>query len=161
MSSNLPTVRQTNWVSIIPHLFIMGLMIFFWYQINERKAFLYGAMTYLMTSYLLRSFIPKDHRNGIKKNHSGDFKGAILDFQKSYDFFSRYDWVDKYRFITLLSSSKMSYKEMALTNIGFCYSQIGEGENARQYYERTLKEFPQNGIAISALKMMDSVKNNI
>ncbi len=160
MSSKVPTVRQTNWISIFPHLIIMGTIIFIWYLINPEKAFLFGAMTYLLISFSLRNLIPRDHRNGIKKNNSEKFKEAIPDFEKSYAFFKKYEWIDKYRFITLLSSSKMSYREMALANIGFCYSQIGNGIKSKEYYERTLKEFPESGLAKSALKMMSSIEKN-
>ncbi|WP_144803871.1 tetratricopeptide repeat protein [Maribacter sp. MAR_2009_72] len=52
----------------------------------------------------------------------------------------------------------MSYREMALANIGYCYSQIGDGKKAKEYYERTLKEFPGSGLAKSALNMMNSVE---
>ncbi|WP_271856364.1 tetratricopeptide repeat protein [Patiriisocius marinus] len=160
MSSKVPTVKQTNWISIIPHLIIMGTIILIWHQFNPEKAFLFGAMTYLVISFSLRNLIPKDHRNGIKKNNDEKFKDAIPDFEKSYAFFKKYEWIDKYRFITLLSSSKMSYREMALANIGFCYSQIGDGIKSKEYYERTLKEFPGSGLAKSALKMISAMEKN-
>ena len=160
MSSKVPTVRQTNWISIIPHLVIMGVIILIWYQFNPEKAFLFGAMTYLIISFLLRNLIPRDHQNGIKKTKVEKFQEAISDFEKSYAFFKKNEWIDKYRFITLLSSSKMSYREMALANIGFCYSQIGEGIKSKEYYERTLMEFPESGLAKSALKMMNALENN-
>ncbi|CAZ97338.1 Conserved hypothetical protein [Zobellia galactanivorans] len=108
----------------------------------------------------MRNLIPRDHRNGIKKNNSEKFKDAIPDFEKSYAFFKKYEWIDKYRFITLLSSSKMSYREMALANIGFCYSQIGNGIKSKEYYERTLKEFPESGLAKSALNMINAMEKN-
>ena len=44
---------------------------------------------------------------------------AINEFQKSYDFFEKNQWVDKYRYLTLLTASKSSYREMALNNIAF------------------------------------------
>lgn len=160
MSSKVPTVRQTNWISIVPHLIVMGTIIFIWHLINPQNSFLYGAMTYLLISFSLRNLIPKDHRSGIKKNNSEKFEEAISDFEKSYAFFKKYEWIDKYRFITLLSSSKMSYREMALANIGFCYSQIGDGTKSKEYYERTLKEFPESGLAKSALKMMSAMEKN-
>ena len=138
----------------------MGAIILIWHQFNPEKAFLFGAMTYLVISFSLRNLIPKDHRNGIKKNNVENFKDAIPDFEKSYAFFKKYEWIDKYRFITLLSSSKMSYREMALANIGFCYSQIGDGIKSKEYYERTLKEFPESGLAKSALKMMSAMEKN-
>lgn len=101
-----------------------------------------------------------EYINGIKKNNAEKFEEAILDFEKSYTFFKKYGWIDKYRFITLLSSSKMSYREMALANIGFCYSQIGNGIKSKEYYERTLAEFPESGLAKSALKMINSMEQN-
>ena len=159
MSSKVPKIRQANWVSIIPHLIIMGIIIFIWSLINPERAILFGAITYLLISFSLRKLIPKDHRNGIKKINSEEFKGAIIDFEKSYEFFKKYEWVDKYRFITLLSSSKISYREMALANIGFSYSQIGKGLNSKEYYERTLKEFPESELAKSALKMINAMEN--
>ena len=160
MSSTVPTVRQTNWISIVPHLVIMAIIILIWYQFNQEKAFLFGSMTYLIISFSLRNLIPRDHRKGIKKNNAEKFKDAIPDFEKSYAFFKKNEWIDKYRFITLLSSSKMSYREMALANIGFCYSQIGDGIKSKEYYERTLKEFPESGLAKSALKMINAMEKN-
>ena len=45
---------------------------------------------------------------------------------------------------------------MALCNIAFCYSQIGNGTKAIAFYKKTLEEFPENGLAHSALKMLNS-----
>ena len=70
MSSKVPKIRQANWVSIIPHLIIMGIIIFIWSLINPERAVLFGAITYLLISFSLRKLIPKDHRNGIKKINS-------------------------------------------------------------------------------------------
>ncbi|QXP59517.1 tetratricopeptide repeat protein [Olleya sp. HaHaR_3_96] len=159
MSSKVPTVRQTNWISIVPHLLIMGTIIFIWHQINPEKAFLYGAITYLLLSMSLRHLIPKDHRNGIKKNNSENFEAAIIDFKKSYTYFKKHEWIDKYRFVTLLSSSQMSYREMALLNIAFCHSQIGNGEKSKDYYEKVLQEFPDSRLAKSALRMLHAMEN--
>ncbi|QWX85407.1 hypothetical protein H0I23_07130 [Cellulophaga sp. HaHaR_3_176] len=160
MSSKVPTVKQTNWVSIVLHFIIMGLIFLVWHQIRPEETFLFGAITYLLLSFSLRNLIPRDHRKGIKNNNFEKFEEAISDFEKSYIFFKKYEWIDKYRFITLLSSSKMSYREMALANIGFCYSQIGKGIKSKEYYERTLKEFPESGLAKSALKMMSAAEKN-
>ena len=160
MSSKIPTVRQTNWYSIIPHIGVMWVVILIWQQIDSVDSFLFGAVTYLILSFSLRNLIPRDHRKGIRNNNQENFLAAIKNFEKSYVFFKKYEWIDKYRFLTLLSSSKMSYREMALANIGFCYSQIGDGIKSKAYYERTLKEFPESGLAKSALKMIESAEKN-
>ncbi len=99
--------------------------------------------------------LAKYHQQGMKLVKQQKFENAISLFIGSVDFFAKHQWIDKYRFLTLLSASKMTYKEMALCNIAFCYSQIGNGTKAKEYYEQTLKEFPKNGLAIAALKMIN------
>ena len=87
------------------------------------------------------------------------YEQAIEAFQKSYSFFSKYTWIDQYRFITMLSSSKISYREMALLNIAFCYSQIYNGKNSKDYYLKTIQYFPNSEVAKASLKMIRSIKN--
>ncbi|WP_458627071.1 tetratricopeptide repeat protein [Winogradskyella sp. PC D3.3] len=161
MNSKAPKVTQRNWLSMIPQLIIMGIIILIWHKISPENVFLFSALTYLLISLSLRNLIPHDHRKGIKNSNIGKFENAISDFEKSYAFFKKHKWIDNYRFIILLSSSKMAYKEMALANIAFCYSQIGNGIKSKAYYERTLKEYPENRIAKSALKMMNAVETDI
>lgn len=156
MASNIPTVRQIAWVSLIPHFLFMGLIIFVYNLLESKDPFLYGALTYLILSLGIRNLVAKDHRQGMKLVKQLQFETAISRFENSVAFFTKNYWIDKYRFLTLLSSSKMTYKEMGLCNIAFCYSQTGNGQKAKEYYEQTLKEFPENGIAIAGLKMINS-----
>lgn len=160
MASETPTIRQTAWISVIPQFLFMGLLLLVFHQISSENAVLYGAVTYLSVSYILRSFIPKSHRKGLSLYKENRFLEGIDSFQKSYDFFCQHNYLDKYRYLLLLSSSKMGYKEMALNNIAFGYSQIGDGKKAKEYYERLLLEFPKNGIAKAALKMIDSFERS-
>ncbi len=87
------------------------------------------------------------------------FLEAISYFEKSVDFFTRNQWIDKFRYLILLSSSKMTYREMGLCNIAFCYGQIGNEVTAKKYYEMVLDEFPNNGIALAVLKLINSVEH--
>ncbi|WP_445714416.1 tetratricopeptide repeat protein [Flavobacterium sp.] len=160
MASETPTIRQTAWVSVIPQFLFMGLLLLVFHQISSENAVLYGAVTYLSISYILRNFIPKSHRKGLSLYNENRFLEGIDSFQKSYDFFCQHNYLDKYRYLLLLSSSKMGYKETALNNIAFGYSQIGDGKKAKEYYERLLVEFPKNGIAKVALKMIDSFEKS-
>jgi tetratricopeptide (TPR) repeat protein len=106
----------------------------------------------------LRYFVPKSHREGMKFTKQQDFEKAIDSFKKSFEFFTKYRWVDNNRYLTLLSSSRMCYREMALCNIAFCYSQIGKGTKAIEYYSLVLEEFPENGLAVSGLAILNSMK---
>lgn len=154
MASNVSIVKQVAWISMVPQMLFMGLLIFGYYLAGMRDFILYGALTYLAISFGLRYFIPKDHRQGIRLVQQKYFQEAIPYFQKSYAFFKKYSWVDKYRFLTLLSSSKMCYKEMALNNIAFCYGQVGKGDKAIEYYNRTLTEYPGNELAKAGLNLL-------
>lgn len=156
MASNPPVIKQVAWLSLIPQIAFMLILIAIYNYFGSKDAGLYGALTYLTLSMSLRYFIPKNHRKGIQLTKINQFEKAISEYEKSYEFFTKNDWIDKYRFITLLSSSKMNYREMALCNIAFCYSQIGNGAKAIEFYQKTLVEFPKNGIAHSALKMLNS-----
>ena len=47
---------------------------------------------------------------------------------------------------------------MALINIAFAYSQIGNGERSKEFYQRAQEEFPDSGMANAALNMIKSIE---
>ena len=159
MASNVPTIRQLSWLSVVPQLIVIGLLIFLYHLADFDEPFILGALTYSLLALVLRNIIAKNHRQGMRLVKQQKFADALPCFEKSVDYFAKNNWVDKYRYLTLLSSSKMTYKEMGLCNIAFCYSQTGNGQKAKEYYEQALKEFPENGLAIAGLNMLKSVDN--
>ena len=54
----------------------------------------------------------------------------------------------------------MTYKEMGLCNIAFCYSQTNDGQKAKEYYEKALSEFPENGMAIAGLNILNALSQS-
>lgn len=157
MPSNVPVIRQLSWLSLVPQLLLIALTIYLYHLGGFEEAFLLGALTYSLIAFLLRTSIAKHHRMGMRLVKQQNYKDAIPYFEKSVEYFSKNNWVDKYRYITLLSSSKMTYKEMGLCNIAFCYSQTGNGPKAKEYYEQALRENPVNGIAVAGINMLQSV----
>ena len=158
MAAKVPTTYQIAWIALIPFMLFPLLSIFICYKLGIEEFILWGTVIYLIIALGLRRVIAKNFRQGMKLVKQQQFSNAIPFFEKSVDFFNRNKWVDKFRSITLLSASKMTYKEMGLCNIAFCYSQIGDGQKAKEYYERTLNEFPNNILAITALKMINSIE---
>jgi len=161
MASKKPFVRQIAWLSILPQLFFMGLLaLAFGLAITPfSDALMYAMLTYLIISLTLRFGIAHNHRKGISFCKAGNYDQAISEFKKSYDFFSKHAWLDKYRYIALLSSSRISFTEMALINIAFCSSQIGNGLMAKQYYKKALEQFPKSEIAKTTLNLISSIEN--
>ena len=62
--------------------------------------------------------------------------------------------------ITLLMPSAASYREIALLNTAFCYSQLGNVQQTRAYYERALAEFPDSSMAQVALNLINTIENH-
>ena len=158
MSSRAPIVRQIAWLSVVPQLSIMGLIMWLLSIAGVQQPVLSGALAFLALSVTLRFGIPKAHRRGISLFKRKQYAEAIPEFERSYDFFNRNRWVDDWRFLALLSSSRVSYREMALLNLAFCHSQAGNGLRAKEYYQRTLAEFPDSEMARASLRMIESAE---
>ena len=159
MSYRVPVSRQIAWLSLVPQLFIIFLVMYLFKVAGVEEPATFGAITYLIISVLLKLVIAKDHRRGMSLVKSQRFEEAIPYFQKSYDFFNKNMWVDKWRSITMLSSSAITYREMAMLNHAFCLSQIGKGVEAHELYKATLSEFPDSSLALTAIRIYDSAKN--
>jgi tetratricopeptide (TPR) repeat protein len=157
----VPTVRPISWPATIPQLAAVTLAVVVgWFTTNSASGAMWGAAVYLMYSFCSRTFIPRAHRRGIRLSQSQQYEEAIRAHEESYDFFTRHSWLDRYRAITMMSPSAMSYREMALINIAFAQSQIGNGEKAKEYYQQALDEFPHNGIAVAALNMIEAFERS-
>ncbi len=89
----------------------------------------------------------------------GRFAEAIPHYERSLAFFERHAWIDRWRALTMLSSGQLSYREMALVNIAFCYSQLDEGALAESYYRRALAAFPDSVIARTAVRMVEAIQS--
>ena len=116
----------------------------------------YGAAVYLILSFGLKSVFLRAHRQGMERVKQHQLADAIPLFVKSVVYFTNHAWLDKYRYLTLLDSSKISYKEMGLSNIAYCYYHTGDTKTAKEYYERLLAEFPENETAKASLTLLNT-----
>lgn len=161
MSSEKPIVRQVAWLSMFPQFIVMGVLVGVSILLVKsfKLALLLAMAAYLVIAFILRCRVPLNHRKGILLYKQGNYAQAIEEFKKSYDFFQKHSWIDKYRYLTLLSSSKASYAEMALLNIAFCYTQSNNAELSKEYYKKVLEFFPDSEMAKSALNMISSFED--
>jgi len=159
MTSSRPVIKQISWISMVPQLILMGILIIIFQFFTTTDPFLYAVLVYLALSVGLKQFIPYYHRKGVRFYKKGEYEKAIVQFQASYDFFVRHQWIDKYRSVLLLSASRISYTEMALVNLAFCHSQLGNGSMSKELYEKVLSEFPDSQMAKTSLKMFDATKD--
>lgn len=160
MAQKLPTVKMVAWESLIPQAFIFAVIFFIVKATGVDNPLITACLIYLVLSKSVRAILSRYHIRGIKLLRKNEYSEAIIQFQQSYNYFKKHQWIDKYRYFTTMSSSKMWYREMALNNIAFCYGQIGDGLKARNYYLKTLEEFPENPLAKAALALMKAAENN-
>lgn len=154
-----PVVRQVSWTATIPQVVSLVIAITVASYVLGSEGVWVGALVYLTYSIGARMIIPRHHRAGVRLIRQQKFSEATACFRQSLSFFDRHAWVDDYRSVVLMSASAVSYREMALANIGFCYAQLGDGRSSRESYEECLRRFPNSGLAATALRMMDAAVN--
>jgi len=154
MAHDLPVTRSINYFYLILQIvFVAVLYVGFQYSGSD-EAGLWAAMTYLVIAYGTRYFVPIDHRRGMRELKQGDYEKALVSFEKSFDFFSKHSWVDRFRMFTTFSVSKLCYREIAMVNKAFTLVCLGRKEEAKALYEACLEEYPKNSIAFYGLKML-------
>ena len=159
--SQAPVFQSIAWGTVLVQLGAGAVLV--WLAglvpgIDWPEALYLGVGFYLAYSFGSRAVLAREHKAGMRQVKRGDFGAAIPFFERSFDFFERHAWLDRWRAITLMSSSRISYREMALVNVAFCYSKTGEGERAEAYYRRALDAFPDSVIARTALRLVESVR---
>jgi len=163
MKNSPPVFSQTSIPFVIISLilvFLISLGIAFLVS-DPIMAFLLSLFVFLSLILLLRLTLAAHHSKGVQLVKKTAFEPAIIEFEKSYAFLTRYPWIDKFRALTLLSPSAWSYREMALCNIAFCYLQLNQANKAVEYYNKALEEFPNSSLAKYSLKTIQSVQNSL
>jgi hypothetical protein len=148
----IPVMHEIAWASLPLQLLFVMILIFAAAGIGFARPILTGTLTYLIVGFLARLVFTRHHRQGMYLAQEGLFDEAVVEFQKSYEFFSANQWVDWWRFGLMLSSSRTSYREMALLNIAYCDMWNDRAEDGIRTYLRIVEEFPDNGMAWTAIK---------
>ncbi|HEY1603686.1 MAG TPA: tetratricopeptide repeat protein [Pirellulales bacterium] len=162
MAASTPVVRSISWgAAIVQIAIVIGAALLGSALFKDRDPSLgvmIGAACCLVYYRFMRRLLVNDHRRGIVLVRQQQFADAVPCFEASYEFMRRHPWADRWRCLLVGSASATSYREMALCNIAFCYSQMGEGDKALACYERAIGEFPDCAVATAALKMMRSAQ---
>src|SRR5688572_26463427 len=112
MASGTPIIRQINWLAIGLHLCIFVALVYLFQFLQMGAPSLMAIAAYLVLAYFLRFFLAKYHRYGMMFLKRNEFETAISYFEASYAYFQEKPWLDRFRAFFLLSSSRISYKEM-------------------------------------------------
>lgn len=149
-----PVIRQVSLLGVLISSVIMVGLILLFRWIHPEYYLFDALLAYWGLHLIVRFGFSYHHRRGIRFHRKEDFENAISCFERSYRFFTRHRFLDRFRYLFLLSLSAMSYREMALINWAFCLVQVGEREKAIEKYKECLREYPHNRIARASLTMM-------
>ena len=149
----MPVIHQIAWISLFLQLLIVAIFIGAATYAGLQKPILVATLGYLILAAIIRLLLTTHQRRGMHYAREGRLELAIAEFQKSYEFFSRHRWLDEMRYIFLLSTSKVSYREMGLLNLAYCDLWQDRGEDAVRIYLRTVEEFPNSGLAWTGIKL--------
>ncbi len=163
MSSEVPLVHQVNVRMAFLNLFILLICVaiaalLLW----ERLAYfslVVGALVCLVYAVIASELLLSHHNMGMRMLKQRRFAEAIESFQRSYDFFTRHTWIDRYRAIVLLRSTHQTFREIALLNIAACHGYLGSKAQMKAFYERVRHEFPGSSMAASALQFIAMIES--
>lgn len=151
----MPVIHQIAWVSLVIQIAIVGVLIAAatYFSATRATPILAGTIIYLVLAAIIRLALTSHQRNGMRYAREGRLELAIPEFQKSYEFFHRHPWLDEMRYLFLLSTSRVSYREMGLLNLAYCDLWADRGDDAVRTYLRTIEEFPKSGLAWTGIKL--------
>lgn len=163
MSANqLPTLRRTSMMMIFSQAAVVALLIgiinVVMRPLSSISAIAAGIMLYIAYSFGSRMILTAAHRRGVRLVREKKWQAAVQAFEASYAFFTRFPWLDEYRFLAMLTPTSIGYREMALNNMGFALVQAGNNRQAKQHYLKLLEQFPQSDLAETARRVLAAIE---
>lgn len=143
---------------LVIQLLILAILYFVYYLIGVDNPLIFSPATYLVITLGMQLLFTINFRKGFSFYKKEQFENAIPEFQKSYDFYSKHRWLDNNRYIIMMSATQNTYLEMSLVDLAYSYEQLGNAEQAKELYLKTLSLFPESEMAKTALNIMNMMK---
>ncbi len=161
MSQRMPVIRQLEWAALIPQCAAIVVLTVIIHPALPNLILpadiCIAAVVYGIFCRVMRAKFARDHKQGMRAYHAQKFQEAIANFEASYEFFSAHRKMDAWRSLLFGVAGPNPYRIIALCNMAYCYSQLGNGQQAIKLYEKTLQDEPDCAIARSSLNMLRSV----
>lgn len=154
--------QETKWIALVPRLVLLAILCFLLYPYDNQIFFVYAFFLYLAITYSIKySMIPGSTFTGVKFLKKGQFEEALPFIEKDIEYYSSKPWIDKYRFLLMISSSALSFREMSLCNRAWCLLQTGRVKETIDQYESVIRHYPQNVVTRAQLKTIKIVLQSV
>jgi tetratricopeptide (TPR) repeat protein len=163
MLQQMPVVRQIDWSQLIPQVIAIAVLTVIIHllvvSLEIPTAVALAALVYLIFCRIMRALFAREQSAGIADYRAGRFPDAIKHFETSHRFFSQHPWLDAFRSLLFGVAGPNPYRIIALCNIAYCYSQLGDGARAIEIYKQVLSESPGCTLARASLNMLRSTSS--
>lgn len=126
------------------------------------KPLVFAFATYFIYGAAARIILLPHHVRAMRLFRKKQLYEAIQAFQRSEHDLATRPWIDRHRWIVLMSASSISYLEMAMYNIASAQLQLGLESQARRSLAHFLEVAPGSPLALrvrAALHTMGGKKN--
>lgn len=151
----LKVYRAIAWWTLPVHFTLLILMIWGFSQIGIENPGLWACAVFILYSFLGRMIFSFHQRQGMRLLRLKKFEQALDQFRKSELYFKKYPWLDRFRFFFMLSASKLTFREMALLNQGYCLIMTGKLSEASLHFQNIRFEHPQNTVILPWLENLE------
>ena len=153
--------QERNGIALLPRLIFIALLCRLFYRVDERIFFVYAFFIYLLVAYSLKFLlIPGSTFTGVRLMREDRYEEAIPYIDEDVAYFTKRSWIDRYRFLLMISSSPRTYRELCLCNKAWCLLQTGKVKESKALYESVLSEYPGNIVAQTQLNTINMVQQN-
>ncbi len=114
-----------------------------------------GVALFFGGSIALRRILTPEHERALRLLRRGRFAEAAAELERSYERLARRPWIDRWRWLVLLSPSRLGLRELALSNVALCRARLGDLVGARVAAERATAAFPGSPLARAALAVVE------
>ena len=153
--------QERDRIALLPRLIFIALLCLLFYRVDERIFFVYAFFIYLLVSYGLKFLlIPGSTFTGTRLLREDRYEEAIPYIDKDIAYFTERSWIDRYRFLLMISSSSRTYREICLSNKAWCLLQTGKVKESKALYESILSEYPDDSVARTQLNTINMVQRN-
>ena len=96
---------------------------------------------------VVRLILTRHHRTGIGLSRDGDYRKALVAFQRSEAFWTEYAWLDRRRGWLMGASVPWPFAALAIYNQGYCLQKLGDDDAAIAVLDEALIRWPGLGPA--------------
>lgn len=144
----------------VEFLALVGAAFFYFVlQFEPAHSFICSLLVCMLLLLFTRFFSLFYINKGTKFLYKNEHRLALKEFEKSYTFFSKHDYLDKYRHIFLFLMTKFSILEISLSQMIVCHIQLGEVEMAKEVYKVLYEKFPKSYLTDVSSKNLDLIES--